>query len=139
MKIVLDSNVVISAFASRGLCDAILEFCIEEQEVVLSEHLIREIRSGFLKKLKMPKSEAEDNLGFLLGGCLLGDPHIVPRESCRDPKDLPVLGLAVAVGADFIVTGDTDLLELVSFHRTRILSPRDFWEFLKKSGKPKNP
>lgn len=137
MKVILDANVFISAFASRGLCDQILEFCFERQKIILSSPLMGEIRAGFHEKLKMPKSEIEDNLDFILRGSEVRNPQKVPRNSCRDPNDLHVLGLAVAVGADYIITGDEDLLELKSFHGTQILSPRNFWENMKRPVKPK--
>ena len=35
MKVVLDANVIVAAFASRGLCEAILELCLSEHEIIL--------------------------------------------------------------------------------------------------------
>ena len=43
MKIVLDANVVVAAFASRGLCESIVELCLHSHEIVLCEELIGEI------------------------------------------------------------------------------------------------
>jgi len=48
-------------------------------------------------------------------------------SACRDPDDLHVLGLARHVSASFIVTGDKDLLDLVQYMGTRIVTPREFW------------
>ena len=49
---------------------------------------------------------------------------------CRDPKDNPVLEAALSGKADFIVTGDKDLLSIGKFHNTVILTPREFLKFL---------
>jgi len=43
MKIVLDANVIVAAFASRGLCESIFEVCLSEHELILCEDLLDEI------------------------------------------------------------------------------------------------
>ena len=47
---------------------------------------------------------------------------------CRDPKDNKFLSLALDSNADFLVTGDKDLLEVGKFFKTEIITPRDFLE-----------
>jgi predicted nucleic acid-binding protein len=54
----------------------------------------------------------------------------LPERVCRDKHDDIVLATALAGKADFIVTGDDDLLALKKFRGIRILSPRNFLEFL---------
>lgn len=49
---------------------------------------------------------------------------------CRDPKDNKFLSLALDSNADFLVTGDKDLLEVGKFFKTEIITPRDFLEKL---------
>ena len=137
MRVVLDANVVIAAFASHGLCDEIFEICVENHEIIWSEHLLEEIRMGFTRKLKMPKSLVENDLLLIKSSGRLEVPVQVPRHSCRDQKGLPVLGLAAATGADFIITGDEDLLVLKKFKKTSIVSPRGFWVILKDIKGPK--
>ena len=53
-------------------------------------------------------------------------------RSCRDPKDNQFLELAVNGQADFIVTGDEDLLVLHPFRAIPILTPRDFLHVLEE-------
>lgn len=50
----------------------------------------------------------------------------------RDSKDNPVLECAVAGQADFIITGDKDLLDLKSFRGIKIITPRQFLMVLKR-------
>jgi putative PIN family toxin of toxin-antitoxin system len=48
------------------------------------------------------------------------------KPELRDPKDLKVIGTLLAAGADFLVTGDKDLLALS--HKYPILTPAAFWQ-----------
>lgn len=57
-------------------------------------------------------------------------PDVPPMGTVRDPDDRNVLGAAVALGADVIVSGDKDLLILDSFEGIPILSPRQFVDFI---------
>ena len=54
MKIVLDSNVLIAAFAARGLCDALFELCLEKHEIAASAPILVEVRENLKTKIKLP-------------------------------------------------------------------------------------
>jgi uncharacterized protein len=131
LKIVLDSNVIIAAFAARGLCHAVFELCIGDHDVILSEPLIDEVEAGLSKKIKLPKSVISKIVDFLESNSRVESPAMVPANICRDPGDRHVLGLADASRADYIISGDGDLLALETFKKTTILSPRKFWEILR--------
>lgn len=130
MKIVLDANVLVSAFATRGLCSDIFELCLAEHRIVLSRFLIEEIQRNLIKKVKLPQSMASKIQNFLSIETEIVIPVSIPQDACRDKTDLKVLGTAVAGGVDAIVTGDNDLLMLEEFGSIRILSPRKFWSIL---------
>jgi len=130
MKVVLDANVVVAAFASRGLCEAIFEFCLSEHEIILSGGLVDEILRNLRQKIKLPAEILEGIKVLLQEHATMFDPVPLPADACRDPDDVRVLGLAVAAGADFIVTGDNDLLVLKEFRGVPILSPRSFSEMI---------
>jgi putative PIN family toxin of toxin-antitoxin system len=130
MRIVLDANVIVAAFAARGLCESVMEVCLSEHEIVLSEELLDEILEGLLQKIKLP-SGVVDGIGELLREhANMLDPIPIDQGVCRDPDDIKVLGLAVASKADYIVTGDKDLLVLKKFEGIPILSPRSFSDIL---------
>ena len=72
-----------------------------------------------------------DNIGeFLREHANISIPVPLTSDVCRDPDDIKVLGLAVASNADYIVTGDKDLLVLKSFQGIPILNPRSFSDIL---------
>ncbi len=130
MKIVLDANVIIAAFAARGLCESIMEVCLNEHEIVFSDDLFDEILRNLRLKIKLP-ANIIDNIGeFLREHANISIPVPLTSDVCRDPDDIKVLGLAVASNADYIVTGDKDLLVLKSFQGIPILNPRSFSDIL---------
>jgi putative PIN family toxin of toxin-antitoxin system len=130
MKIVLDANVIIAAFAARGLCETIMEVCLSEHEIVLGDDLFDEILRNLRHKIKLPPGVV-DNIGALLREhSTISIPVPLASDVCRDPDDVKVLGLAVASNADYIVTGDKDLLVLKSFQGIPILNPRSFSDIL---------
>jgi len=126
MKIVLDANVVIAAFASRGLCESILELCFHSHEIVLSQELLDEILRNLRQKIKLSGGIVEDIDNFLREHSSIVSPIPLAADLCRDPDDVKILGLAVAANADCIVTGDKDLLVLKQFQGVPIVTPRSF-------------
>lgn len=132
MKIVLDTNVIVAAFASRGLSHLILRRCLEKHELILSPHIIQELEAAFIRKLKMPLEKVRLNIDSLVKACSLRDASPVAPAVCRDPEDLSILGLALHSKANVIVSGDEDLLVIRSFQGIPIRSPREFWELERK-------
>lgn len=128
MKIVLDANVLIAAFAARGLCEALFELCLEKHEIAASAPILEEVREKLVTKIKLPKATVEELIGFLERQATSVQPAEVPTDACRDPDDLMVLGTATEANASFIVTGDRDLLTLGSYEGVSIGTPRIFWE-----------
>lgn len=135
MRVVLDSNILIAAFATQGLCHALFEACLINQEIILSEEIIREVDRGLRHRIKVQPSVASDIIAFLKEHAQIKTPAFLPKNTCRDPDDIHVLGLAVASKSERIVTGDNDLLVMKSFRGTPILSPREFWNDLQKKAR----
>lgn len=134
MRVILDANVLIAAVAGRGLCEALLELCLEEHNVMMSAELIEEVSRKLVTKIKVPKPFAAAFCEMLKHNCTLSDPKPVPKDACRDPQDLYLLGLAQSVNAEFLVTGDKDLLDLSQFGSTVIVTPRQFWDKCRQGG-----
>jgi uncharacterized protein len=130
MRVVLDANVVVAAFATRGLCEALLEFCLGTHEILLSGQLLDEVGRNLAKKVKLDRSVIMDIERLLRENATVIQPASVPPDACRDAGDLGVLGLAKAGKADYIITGDADLLVLKHFGRCRIVTPRQLWSLL---------
>jgi len=124
LRIVLDTNVLLAAFGSHGLCSVVFEACLLSHEIVLSEHILDEFRQNAIKKFKLPADRVERDVRFLRHRATLVTPVPLDSSPCRDLSDVPVLGTALAGGADCLVTGDKELLELGRIGHVEILTPR---------------
>lgn len=136
MKVVLDANVIIAAFASRGLCESVLELCLAGHEVFVSAGLLDEVATNLRMKIKLPSQVVEGIEALLREHGTLIEPAPVSDDACRDPDDTKILGLTVASGADFLVTGDEDLLVLKKYEGVPIVSPRMFSEQVRRQDRP---
>ena len=130
MRVVLDANVVVAAFASHGLCEAVFEFCLDSQQLLISEEMLGEIYRSLREKIRLPESTAGGIVGLLQHNCEVLTTLPAVTETCRDPDDLHVIGLAVGGKADCLVTGDNDLLVLKKIGRCRVLTPRQFADLI---------
>ena len=135
MRLVLDSNVLIAAFSTRGLCQAVLESCLGAHELVTSEVILKEVGRKLRTKMRVPTSVVSEIDQFLRTHAFLVKPTKVSSKICRDKRDLPILGTAEAAKAAFLVTGDKDLLAVGTYSGTHIVTPRQLWEWL-RSTKP---
>ena len=133
MRVVLDTNVLLSGMAVRGLCEALLDLLFDSpsHKVVLSEHILTEFRRQYREKFGMTAEETDLAESFLRANCELAVPNDVPPDACRDPDDLPILGTLVAGEADCLATGDADLLALGRYEGSCILSPRQCYDILR--------
>lgn len=131
MRVVLDTNVLLAAFAAHGLCEALLAVCLQSHEVILSEHILTELNDHLKGKLKMSPDQRREIDTLLREGATIVEPAEIPSKACPDPDDLPVLGTAVTGRADALVTGDAQLLRVKAFQGVPILSPRAFYDRLR--------
>ena len=132
MKIILDTNVIIAAFAARGLCSSIFELCLDRHTIIISEHILSEIQKNLKKKIKMPKAKCDMVIEYLREYCLVREIDELEGNICRDVDDLKILGLAKHTKPECIITGDKDLLVLKKFNSIKIITPREFWNISKE-------
>ena len=131
MRIVLDTNVIVAAFAARGLCAEVFEICISDHTIVFSEHILLEVERNLTKKIKVPDTVVQEIIGYMRKNGDRVEPHVMDDSICRDKDDIKIIGTALKGKAQFIITGDDDLLTLKTFGDIRIITPRRFWEILR--------
>jgi putative PIN family toxin of toxin-antitoxin system len=133
MKIILDTNVIVAAFATRGLCSAVFELCLDRFEVVLSEAILKETFIHLNGKIKLSPAQCNTIVSYLRTNCYVSEIDDLDASACKDKNDLHILGLAQHSSATYIITGDKDLLELIQYKSTKIVTPREFWGVTKEN------
>lgn len=129
MRLVLDTNVPIAAFISRGHCHEVLEHAARNHDLFISEFILREFREKLIGKLRVEASLVDAAVEIQRSRMEIVEPESLPTPISRDPDDDRILGTAVAADADCLVTGDSDLLDLDEYAGIPIRSPASFWEF----------
>ena len=130
MRVFLDTNVLVSAFATRGLCADLLELVLLQHELILSRSLLRELERALRLKVKLPARDAAAIGDFLSDEAAQLLESSPPAAAAIDPDDAIVLGDAAGGDAEVFVTGDAKVLALGRYAGFRIVSPRAFWEML---------
>jgi uncharacterized protein len=129
MRVVLDTNVLIAAFISRGVCSELLEHCGQRHVIVVSDFILGELTEHLVGKFKYGDHEAAEAVGLIASVAEKVTPARLEGSVCRDSDDEAILATAVAGRAACIITGDADLLVLRDFRGVSILRPADFPEF----------
>ncbi len=133
MRVFLDTNVLASAFGTRGLCADVLREVLVAHDLLVSDILFQELERVLHQKFQIPSSVLSEILSLLQQDsvhCQVGTLPVVP---IKDQDDLPILSYAIEGQAEVFVTGDKELLALEHIGTLLILSPRAFWEHLKGS------
>ena len=134
LRLVIDTNIWISFLISDRFrkLDYILK--VQNVQIVFSEELLNEIRKTILK----PKLKKYFSVNALEEMLLNLDSYIdlvtvkTKTNICRDPNDNFLLALSKDGKANFLITGDKDLLDLVKFGRTQIIDISSFLNELKQ-------
>jgi uncharacterized protein len=129
VRLVLDTNVVMSALLWRGKPYQLLEAIRQRSNLQLycSGALLEELadvltRPSATKRLALIGKQAQELLLDYITSVEVVRAAPLPHPVCRDPDDDEVLALAAAASADLIVSGDNDLLVLEQFEGVPIVN-----------------
>lgn len=133
MRVFLDTNVVVSALATRGICSDILRVIVSEYDLLLSQTVLRELGRVLGRKFGVPAGAVREAENFLReeAASVVGEGRPHPGVTLRDPDDVAIIEEAVASNADLLVTGDRDLLDVASEMPVVVVSPREFWALVR--------
>jgi uncharacterized protein len=133
VKVFLDTNVLISAFATRGLCADLFRLLITEHDVQTGEVNLVELRRVLVERFRASPEQADLAEQLLRDHTVIPQPPEVLSVWVRDPDDAWVLASAVLGEADMLVTGDQDLLSIAAQAPIAIVTPREAWTRLRRS------
>jgi putative PIN family toxin of toxin-antitoxin system len=131
VKVFLDTNVLASAAATRGLCADVLREVLASHELLTSARVLSELRRVLRSKFGVAQDVIADFIELLRQDTVLAQPGQLLTVDIEDQDDLLILSAAISAGADGFVTGDRELLDIGRIENLTILSPRQFWERLK--------
>ncbi|MDT8368786.1 MAG: putative toxin-antitoxin system toxin component, PIN family [Longimicrobiales bacterium] len=134
MRVALDTNVLVSAFTTRGMCEDVLNVVLAEHQLVLGEAVLTELRRVLDKKMRMQPELADEAVAFLRKEAVIVSSAPTLPLTMRDADDVVVLSEAVAGLAEVVVTGDRDILDVAETLPVPAVSPRGFWEMLHGRG-----
>jgi putative PIN family toxin of toxin-antitoxin system len=130
MKVFLDTNVLVAAFATRGLCSDLMREVLENHELISSLDILVELKRILIKKFNIPTDQAEDAIDLIHTSSHISDPDINAAYNIKDRDDMPHISAAENAGCNAFVTGDKELWSLNPIGSMQILSPRDFWKVI---------
>jgi putative PIN family toxin of toxin-antitoxin system len=129
MNVLIDTNVLLSAALRDRLPERVV---LHVAATDTFRWLVTpEILTEYTEVLRRPKFGLDEETLERWAGLLamrtvnVGSPPTAP-EFPRDPKDMPFLAAALAAHADFLITGDKDLLDAKDIVGTRIVTVAEF-------------
>ena len=132
IRVIIDTNLFISFLIGKRLATLKETLNNSAIELILSNQHILELklvtsRSKFKKYFNQKDVNELIDLLFSIGKVvhLINEPDV-----CRDSKDNFLLGLADNAKADYLVSGDKDLLEMVEYKKTKIVTANSFEKIL---------
>jgi uncharacterized protein len=136
VKVIFDTNVWISIFMQKTLNDEFYK-TKEKINIYISRDIILEVSKVLLyPKVKDVINETNWKRKEILRAIEANSIVVQPKAKLfiieKDPEDNKILECALAAESDIIVSGDKHLIELGKFKKTRILSPREFFDSLKR-------
>ena len=132
MKIFLDTNVLASALGTRGLCEDVLRETLASHELIISKALLRELERVLIKKFKVPTAIVDNTIAFLKQASTEANHKSSMKIPIHDKDDIIILSDAIEGNTGLFVTGDKELLELKKIDKMKVVSPREYWNYLKK-------
>ena len=134
-KIILDTNVVISSLIQKNYPYLIVDYCIDgHASICLSNPILHE----YIEVLARPKFakflDFKTNADFLIARLSEIATIYEPKSTLNiigDEPDNRLLELAQTCEADFIITGNTSDFIMETFGKTKIISPKEYWEEFK--------
>jgi putative PIN family toxin of toxin-antitoxin system len=132
MRVVLDTNVLISSLLWKGKLALFFEL-INEQKIILcfSKSTLNELirvshYPHIAKKIKEENINFDKIISKLVSKSILVTPKFVPNIIKDDPSDNKFLACALSAQASFIISGDNHLLKVKKFQKIPIVEPREF-------------
>ncbi|MBI5122628.1 putative toxin-antitoxin system toxin component, PIN family [Candidatus Roizmanbacteria bacterium] len=132
LRVVVDTNVLISGLVWQGNPGKVIKLWQEDKfTLFISPYILAEL-VNFLDRVNASQKEKE----IIINQFKTKSIRMIPPKKvkvCRDPKDNEILDLCLTSRADYLISGDKDLLILKFFKNTKILTPQEFLPIRKET------
>lgn len=128
MKILVDTNVVISGLIAKGACSEILEDLVYSHTPLITPYILTECQDSLLHKFHLSNATVKALLSVIDQHFLKGKSSTNLLNVCRDADDNQIFADALINRVDIILSGDKDLLSIESYEGIRIVAPKDYWK-----------
>jgi putative PIN family toxin of toxin-antitoxin system len=132
-KVIIDTNVIVSALIQKNYPFLIIDQLFLENKIKIC--LSRELMQEYFDVLSRPKFQKfpdfVNNAELILTEIGIRAETFQPKiklEILSDKNDNKILELADESNADFIITGNTNDFTISNYKKTKILTPREYWE-----------
>ena len=126
MKVLIDTNILISAYYFKGNERRLLQLIIEHKiRGTISPNIILELKNIMINKFKEDKEDTEKFVEKLLSVMDLTSEYKLEVD-IRHDKDKIIIGSAIISDCDYLITGDNDILELGKYNKLKIMNASKF-------------
>ena len=135
LKVILDTNVLISSLIQRNYPYLMVNHCVIEKSIntCVSDKLIDEYFSVINRPKFAKYPDFLNRAEFVLTQIIDQSLKFTPSSSIdilKDKNDNFLLELASESHADYLITGNTNDFPMDEFLNTKIVNPKDFWELI---------
>ena len=130
-RVVIDTNVLISALINSGKSRKLVLKLLEEHTVILSSQILAELADVISRdKFSVTSSQVDRFISILVKKATIVSVHSIPKVILEDPDDDVVLSTAFMGKAEYIVSGDKHLLKIAYYKKTQIVSVNHFIQII---------
>ena len=132
-KLIVDTNVIVSALIQKSYPNLIIStlFIPRKIELCVSDEVLKEYYAVLGRKKFMKYPDFVSNATKVLADIENKAKWYMPKVKVQlltDPDDDKLLELAHECKADYLITGNTNHFNIAHYKRTKIVSPKEYWE-----------
>ena len=133
VRVVVDTDVLMSALINNGKSRKLVLKLLEEHTVILSSQMLAELADVISRdKFSVKCSQVDRFISILVKKATVVSVRSIPKVILEDPDDDVVLTTALNGKAEFIVSGDKHLLKIACYEKTQIVSVNQFIQIIAK-------
>ena len=123
MRVLLDTNVIVSAVTTRGLCADVFRAVLAAHELVTCAQVLQEVRRILSIKFDVPEQLIAEYLELIGQDAIVAEPEDLPDLPIQDRDDAAIVAAAIGAKAEVLVTGDHELQSLKNIGQAKDYFP----------------